>query len=196
MPRLGHKKSRNGCRQCKRRHVKVCRCVGPRPFGAENSRVDDAPRQCDEKKPCSNCARHGVECSLVTWAPNTTSSTPLAQVVPIKREPSASASSSAPDPIPKRQKKACELDPLLCWREPCSSASQLSTATSRLPIDYVLNPTPSTPANSEGSSPYSQSDTYPFLAKFAHKTDTVQSDYWVRDLELMCFPPPARPVHH
>ncbi|CAI6300515.1 unnamed protein product [Periconia digitata] len=42
MPRLGHKKSRNGCKQCKARHVK-----------------------CDENRPCSNCARHGVSCSLV-----------------------------------------------------------------------------------------------------------------------------------
>ncbi|KAK7533169.1 uncharacterized protein J3D65DRAFT_72263 [Phyllosticta citribraziliensis] len=41
MPRLGHKKSRNGCVQCKRRRVK-----------------------CDEQRPCSHCARHGVECSL------------------------------------------------------------------------------------------------------------------------------------
>lgn len=23
--------------------------------------------QCDENKPCSNCARHGVKCTLVTW---------------------------------------------------------------------------------------------------------------------------------
>ncbi|OCK93414.1 uncharacterized protein K441DRAFT_638462 [Cenococcum geophilum 1.58] len=44
MPRLGHKKSRNGCAQCKTRHVK-----------------------CDEKRPCSGCSRHGVRCSLVTW---------------------------------------------------------------------------------------------------------------------------------
>ncbi|KAF2705997.1 hypothetical protein K504DRAFT_460085 [Pleomassaria siparia CBS 279.74] len=44
MPRLGHKKSRNGCRQCKARHVK-----------------------CNESKPCSSCKRHGVPCSLVTW---------------------------------------------------------------------------------------------------------------------------------
>ncbi|KAF2720743.1 hypothetical protein K431DRAFT_225848 [Polychaeton citri CBS 116435] len=40
-PRVGHKKSRNGCAQCKRRHVK-----------------------CDEERPCSNCVRHGVACSL------------------------------------------------------------------------------------------------------------------------------------
>ena len=40
-PRVGHKKSRNGCYQCKRRHVK-----------------------CNEKAPCSNCVRHGVACSL------------------------------------------------------------------------------------------------------------------------------------
>ncbi|GIZ43373.1 hypothetical protein CKM354_000660300 [Cercospora kikuchii] len=40
-PRVGHKKSRKGCAQCKRRHVK-----------------------CNEEAPCSNCNRHGVPCSL------------------------------------------------------------------------------------------------------------------------------------
>ncbi|KAF2166834.1 hypothetical protein M409DRAFT_66395 [Zasmidium cellare ATCC 36951] len=40
-PRVGHKKSRKGCAQCKRRHVK-----------------------CNEEAPCSNCVRHGVACSL------------------------------------------------------------------------------------------------------------------------------------
>ncbi|KAK3948966.1 hypothetical protein QBC32DRAFT_45527 [Pseudoneurospora amorphoporcata] len=42
-PRLGYKKSRNGCLRCKARRVK-----------------------CDENKPCSACQRHGVLCSLVT----------------------------------------------------------------------------------------------------------------------------------
>jgi hypothetical protein len=55
-----------------------------------------------------------------------------------------------------------------------------------LPIDYVLNPSPAaTPGNSEGDSPYSQADTYPFLTRFVHEDDTKQSDYWGRDLELM-----------
>lgn len=40
-PRIGHKKSRKGCAQCKRRHVK-----------------------CNEESPCANCVRHGVACSL------------------------------------------------------------------------------------------------------------------------------------
>ncbi|KAF2144362.1 uncharacterized protein K452DRAFT_356577 [Aplosporella prunicola CBS 121167] len=41
MARSAHKRSRHGCRQCKVRHVK-----------------------CDEQGPCSNCVRHGVDCSL------------------------------------------------------------------------------------------------------------------------------------
>ncbi|GJC87219.1 sterol uptake control protein 2 [Colletotrichum liriopes] len=40
--RIGHKKSRNGCQQCKKRRVK-----------------------CDENRPCRNCVRHDVQCSLV-----------------------------------------------------------------------------------------------------------------------------------
>ncbi|KAF2464586.1 uncharacterized protein BDR25DRAFT_296520 [Lindgomyces ingoldianus] len=43
MPRLGSRKSRNGCKQCKTRHVK-----------------------CDERVPCSNCTKYGAECSLVS----------------------------------------------------------------------------------------------------------------------------------
>ncbi|VUC23446.1 unnamed protein product [Clonostachys rosea] len=41
-PRLGFRKSRNGCLKCKERRVK-----------------------CDEQLPCSACVRHGIECSLV-----------------------------------------------------------------------------------------------------------------------------------
>ncbi|KAI9367226.1 hypothetical protein BJX61DRAFT_538235 [Aspergillus egyptiacus] len=39
--RRSHKKSRNGCDQCKRRRIK-----------------------CDEDNPCSNCARRGMDCSF------------------------------------------------------------------------------------------------------------------------------------
>ncbi|KAF2012824.1 hypothetical protein BU24DRAFT_259431 [Aaosphaeria arxii CBS 175.79] len=42
MPRLGSKKSRNGCQQCKRRRIK-----------------------CDEQSPCANCMRYDFECSLL-----------------------------------------------------------------------------------------------------------------------------------
>ncbi|RSM11274.1 hypothetical protein CDV31_006826 [Fusarium ambrosium] len=41
MRRLGYRKSKNGCLQCKQRRVK-----------------------CDEKIPCSACARHSLRCSL------------------------------------------------------------------------------------------------------------------------------------
>ncbi|KAF2680481.1 hypothetical protein K458DRAFT_489906 [Lentithecium fluviatile CBS 122367] len=48
MPRLGSKKSRSGCIQCKARRVK-----------------------CDEIRPCGNCARYNVECSLLSTPPVT-----------------------------------------------------------------------------------------------------------------------------
>ncbi|KAH7065657.1 hypothetical protein BKA63DRAFT_161634 [Paraphoma chrysanthemicola] len=44
MPRLGSKKSRNGCIQCKTRRVK-----------------------CDENRPCGACTRYHVECSLLSY---------------------------------------------------------------------------------------------------------------------------------
>ncbi|PSR80520.1 hypothetical protein BD289DRAFT_440630 [Coniella lustricola] len=42
MPRLGYTKSRTGCIKCRQRRVK-----------------------CDEKRPCTACARHNVPCSLL-----------------------------------------------------------------------------------------------------------------------------------
>ncbi|KAF2489771.1 hypothetical protein BU16DRAFT_470940 [Lophium mytilinum] len=102
-PRLGHKKSRAGCRSCKARHVK-----------------------CDENRPCGNCTRHGVPCSLLTWAPGGTqsmSSTP----------PSSSARGSM------------QADELGVTRP---------TPTSSLPINFVLNPVPgNAESHSEISTP-------------------------------------------
>jgi hypothetical protein len=51
--------------------------------------------QCDENKPCGSCARHGVQCSLVTWDPD------APPPEPVKREPSASR---APKAFPDRSK--------------------------------------------------------------------------------------------
>ncbi|KAF6836200.1 hypothetical protein CMUS01_05502 [Colletotrichum musicola] len=65
--RIGHKKSRNGCQQCKKRRVK-----------------------CDENRPCRNCVRHDVKCSLVL--------TPFAPQLPAVTEspkPAPEAASTA-----------------------------------------------------------------------------------------------------
>ncbi|KAH9877932.1 hypothetical protein J1614_003149 [Plenodomus biglobosus] len=67
-----------------------------------------------------------------------------------------------------------------------------TTSSPSLHLDYVLN-TPTTSsgegtsasATSEGSSPASQPDQYPFLSRFLHSPETIQSDIWVLDLELM-----------
>jgi hypothetical protein len=61
---VGHKKSRNGCAQCKRRHVKVSDesvllCEEHVALGADKNAA-----KCNEVSPCSNCNRHGVACSL------------------------------------------------------------------------------------------------------------------------------------
>ncbi|SMR54175.1 unnamed protein product [Zymoseptoria tritici ST99CH_1E4] len=54
MPRLNHKKTRDGCRRCKARKVK-----------------------CDEGKPrCSACARHNVPCEYLPPAPRARSDAP------------------------------------------------------------------------------------------------------------------------
>ncbi|KAF2688334.1 hypothetical protein K458DRAFT_440034 [Lentithecium fluviatile CBS 122367] len=144
MPRLGHKKSRTGCRQCKARHVK-----------------------CDESKPCSNCARHGVLCSLVD--PNA-----ALQV------PAASGSGSGSGRVPKRSVK-----PLV--ERPKKEASNSPSLASTLPTETILNLSPeaTTAATSEADSPQSGSDAFPFITKFVIKRETIQANLWLKDLELM-----------
>ncbi|KAF2188980.1 hypothetical protein K469DRAFT_626772 [Zopfia rhizophila CBS 207.26] len=142
MPRLGHKKSRNGCRQCKARHVK-----------------------CDENKPCSSCARHGVQCSLITCDPGAPVSPPVG---PATR--SAASSSRATKPTSQTKEKP---------------STQVLTPAS-LPIEYVLNPSPVPAASSpDGVSNHSSLDPFPYLSKFANKSESIQPNYWARDLELM-----------
>ncbi|KAL0932714.1 C6 zinc finger domain-containing protein [Colletotrichum truncatum] len=68
--RIGHKKSRNGCQQCKKRRVK-----------------------CDESRPCRNCVRHDVKCSLVL--------TPFAPQLPTVAESPKPASEAANTATPR-----------------------------------------------------------------------------------------------
>ncbi|KAH5651889.1 hypothetical protein HBI44_101700 [Parastagonospora nodorum] len=145
MPRLGHKKSRLGCRQCKARHVK-----------------------CDELKPCSNCARHGVQCSLVTWentAPHPHSASSASGI--------SNQSWATKEEYENTSKPETTLTP------PQSSHHDFSLKPPKAVRDE------SAPALSEGSSPSSQSDQFPFLTQFIHRAEQSQADLWTRDLELM-----------
>ncbi|KAF5003632.1 hypothetical protein FDECE_9838 [Fusarium decemcellulare] len=78
MPRLGYKKSRKGCLRCKQRRVK-----------------------CDEKQPCSACARHGVACIFPegSEAPARSSSTS-------RQTPSISGKSDSQTDLPSRPGRA------------------------------------------------------------------------------------------
>ncbi|XPS74698.1 hypothetical protein M3J09_006810 [Ascochyta lentis] len=67
MPRLGSKKSRHGCVQCKARRVK-----------------------CDENRPCGACARYRVECSLL-------STSVLSRAHTVSQTPSTHTSSPSPE---------------------------------------------------------------------------------------------------
>lgn len=62
MPRLGSKKSRSGCAQCKARRVKV---ASPQPSPRHRILTHI---QCDEGRPCGACTRYRVECSLLGGA--------------------------------------------------------------------------------------------------------------------------------
>lgn len=72
------------------------------------SSVDFSFYQCDEQKPCSNCARHGVPCSLITDGPNASQ---LPNAVPS----SSSSASTAPNPkLPAQKKVRATHLPLNC----------------------------------------------------------------------------------
>lgn len=73
--RRSHRKSRNGCGNCKRRKVKVRRALVPL---AEQPHLTRKQPQCDEHRPwCRNCARHGVTCSFADESPSSTPSQQL-----------------------------------------------------------------------------------------------------------------------
>lgn len=64
MIRRQHKKSRNGCSECKRRHIRVGRTSSavtvPRLIFLSG-------RQCDEQRPtCINCTKAERACSYTT----------------------------------------------------------------------------------------------------------------------------------
>jgi hypothetical protein len=64
MSRRNHKKSRNGCLECKRRHVKV-RLVLPPILSV----MSDYFVKCDEKFPiCANCGAAEIQCSFLRRA--------------------------------------------------------------------------------------------------------------------------------
>lgn len=69
--RLGYNKSRAGCLRCKQRRVKVCSGHG----ALYNAWL--ILRQCDEKRPCAACSRHGIRCSLLDASPEPTASSRL-----------------------------------------------------------------------------------------------------------------------
>ncbi|KAJ5184447.1 hypothetical protein N7491_007688 [Penicillium cf. griseofulvum] len=59
-PRRAHRKSRNGCPQCKARRLK-----------------------CDEKYPCTNCTKHAIQCSYVDRGISTPVETPDTRSEPL-----------------------------------------------------------------------------------------------------------------
>ncbi|KAI8724349.1 hypothetical protein NCS52_00003800 [Fusarium sp. LHS14.1] len=142
--RLGHKKSRNGCLRCKARRVK-----------------------CDELRPCTNCVRHHVECSLVTSSAVVTnaSSPPSAPSVPAV-PPTVPSSAPAPSPSPLvtglglREQPGPESEP-----EPYISTHQTEPWVCQSPIttqqDHAsvhstaspFHPTPGTPSHHEQGYP-------------------------------------------
>ncbi|USP81795.1 hypothetical protein yc1106_09069 [Curvularia clavata] len=77
------------------------------------------------------------------------------------------------------------LGPLLCGvakvlYKDFEASSSSATPPSRLEAHSTQ---PST--ISEGSSPESSADQYPFLSRFIHRTEAPQADLWLRDLELL-----------
>lgn len=62
-PRKGHKKSRRGCFNCKRRKIKVCILMRTRLLKPQNSALTIPRHQCPETYPsCSNCIKSNTKC--------------------------------------------------------------------------------------------------------------------------------------
>ncbi|KAJ5147032.1 hypothetical protein N7526_000384 [Penicillium atrosanguineum] len=70
-PRRSHRKSRNGCPECKTRRLK-----------------------CDERYPCTNCVKHGIPCSYVV--PTEQDSTPASSASPASQAQAHIQPSSQP----------------------------------------------------------------------------------------------------
>ncbi|UPX14936.1 uncharacterized protein EKO05_0005406 [Ascochyta rabiei] len=73
------------------------------------------------------------------------------------------------------------------YDRPLKGLQGSSTSSPSLLIDHGLSSSVMEPGDgaSEGSSPNSQSDQFPFLRPFIHKPTSNQIDFWVRDVELM-----------
>ena len=116
MPRLGSKKSRHGCVQCKARRVKV---QTARSF--IRIQVLLTPFQCDENRPCGACARYRVECSLLSTSVSnraqTVSQTPSAgsphtSTPSASNEHSVSPKPATTDSVNYQQNDARHYDPI------------------------------------------------------------------------------------
>ncbi|KPM34458.1 hypothetical protein AK830_g12118 [Neonectria ditissima] len=146
MPRLGYRKSRRGCLRCKQRRVK-----------------------CDEGRPCSACARHGLECTYAAER-NASSSEHAARSPSLTPSDSASivTAPKTATTAPKTTAAAHELSP------PFRNAMAPATAAS----------TPSDPGWSNPSLTL-PSDPFPYFDKFVTGPGSIDQSPWLTDLELM-----------
>jgi hypothetical protein len=80
--------------------------------------------QCDELKPCSNCARHGVLCSLVTWDPSV--------------QPTSTSASSSNSSVPKQIDEVLEDPPKHVRANTCSNL--LLFTSRRASHQHALHP--------------------------------------------------------
>ncbi|KAM6538149.1 hypothetical protein FALCPG4_000034 [Fusarium falciforme] len=164
--RLGHKKSRTGCLRCKARRVK-----------------------CNELRPCTNCVRHHVECSLVTSSAAATSA-----CSPPSAPGSAPASSSSPlvvalglreqhgpepepEPEPYTSTHRVADEPWACQSPIATQQDHASAHSTTSPF----HPTPGTPSHHEQGYPCacqcSARDWMQSLQLFHHYTTSVWKSF-------------------
>lgn len=200
MPRLGLKKSRTGCAQCRARRVKVRRCPPTTPR-LLTSCLFFRHWQCDEKRPCTHCARHRQACSLVNVLD-------VAQLLSAQPAPSPKLAVSPKHALPWTQAAAhasasastsCASTPAAEAATPgahsaaspaalptaampaatatTAAAAAAAAAPAAAPTATAANP-PSTPFHSPRAGPSSASAAPPTFS-------SSPNDVWRRDLMLL-----------
>ncbi|KAH6877218.1 fungal Zn binuclear cluster domain-containing protein [Thelonectria olida] len=142
--RLGHRKSRNGCLRCKARHVK-----------------------CDEKRPCTNCVRFDLPCSLLN-NPSSTNTSP---------DEAAAGDPSASPPLSRGTRRS---------REPPAGRARLATSPRKAQNEAIVAPTPRVSSPAPTAVPSPQTVHVPSPLSFdGHEADHELSPLWMQSLRLL-----------
>ncbi|TEA10825.1 Sterol uptake control protein 2 [Colletotrichum sidae] len=148
--RRSHKKSRNGCQNCKRRKVKARHPLLCSPSHALSPSSTDAPElllytpeadqveQCDEVKPeCGNCARFSMHCDFAPPPASLPAQSPTATSPPIPMPKKRGRPRKNWDSIPTPAPTASEPDSARTPHTPATTV--IATSEPSPPVLPTLN---------------------------------------------------------